>query len=123
MIKNFSKSLHFTIFVMLLLPISFSSNAGWAGNLEVKKMFGNSKIFFGVNTPPSDTCDYHGRDFIFDATTEGGKNMLSMLIAAYMADKKVDVWYTSSSLPGTTDKNGCNRNTMAVMTQVGFSEE
>lgn len=123
MIKNFSKLLHFTIFVMLLLPISFSSNAGWAGDLEVKKMFGNSTIFFGVSTPPSDTCDYYGRDFTFDATTEGGKNMLSMLIAAYMADKKVDVWYAPSSLPATTEKSGCNPNTIAVMTQVGFSEE
>lgn len=105
--------------------VSFSSLswADFAGNLQIQKLFGNSKILFGVNTPPPSTCDYFGRQFQFDATTEGGKNMLSILLAARMSGESIDIWYTPSSTPNTTEDTGCNpNNSIAVLTQVGFSK-
>ncbi|WP_155761643.1 hypothetical protein [Alteromonas mediterranea] len=109
----------------LLLTLSLSSffcKADYAGNLKVKKLFGNGSILFGVSTPPPNTCDYFGRHFKFDATTDGGKNLLSILLAAHLSDKNVDVWYLPSKLPGSSEDNGCNpHDTLAVVTQIGFA--
>ena len=78
-------------------------------------------IKFGVNNADTtNTCSIYGRHFQFDATTEGGKNMLSILLAASMAGKKINVWYTASSAPGTNNTNGCNDSSIAVLTQIGL---
>ncbi|WP_218419953.1 hypothetical protein [Alteromonas lipotrueae] len=111
------------VIFFLFVSFSFFCEADYAGNLKVQKLFGNSNILFGVSAPPLNTCDYFGRHFKFDATTDGGKNMLSILLAAHLSDRNVDVWYVPSKLPDSNEENGCNANdTLAEITQIGFSK-
>ncbi len=82
-------------------------------------MLGGDFVEFAVSVPPGNTCSSWGYHFRFDATTPGGKNMLSILLAAKMANKRVNVWYTPSSAPGTDQASGCNAGTAAVLTSIG----
>ena len=110
---------------ILILSLFFATtvNAAWLGEKTPIYIYGSSIVSFGIANPPSkDLCSYWSRNFRFDATTEAGKNMLSILLAAKMANKKIDVWYTPSTAPGTNQANGCAHNTMAVLTNIGISE-
>lgn len=109
-------------FLLSLTLFIGTANAAYIGNVESKKMFGSTAILFGVANPPTDTCDYFGRHFYFDATTDSGKNMLSMLLAAEMANRKINVWYVESTAPQTTEKNGCVQSSMAKVESIGFSD-
>ena len=108
---------------LLLLALSSSYvYAGYRGNVDVFGLFGASEMKFGIeNAPTSNTCSYFERHLKFDATTDAGKNMLSILLSASVADKSVNVWYTDSSAPGTDETNGCSPSSMATLTAVGFS--
>ncbi len=108
------------IFCLLIILASFSSNAAYIGNQTPSMMFGAGTIKFGVNGPPSDTCDYFSRQFKFDATTESGKNILSIQLAAMMSKKEIDIWYTPSTTPGTTKDNGCIVGTLATINEIGI---
>ena len=103
--------------------LTVNAYAGYSGNHTISGFFGADTIKFGVdNRTTSDTCAYWGRHFKFDATTAAGKNILSILLAAKMANKKITVWYTASTAPGTTESNGCNPNTMATINEIGFTD-
>jgi hypothetical protein len=117
---NFMK--HMLVGLALGIGTSFAASAAYTGNQSVKKIFGSGSINFGVSAAPEDTCNYYGRHFTFDATTEAGKNMLSILLAAHLSKKEVDVWYTPSSVPSKTNEDGCTSSNMAVMFHVGFSQ-
>jgi len=103
--------------LFFLLLISCTSNAGSSGEHDIKMMFGSDIIMFGTSTPPADTCSHHGRHFKFDATTESGKNLLSILLAAKLANKKIDIWYKESTAPG---KVGCNSNEVSEVINIGI---
>jgi hypothetical protein len=82
---------------LALIFVSLPSNAGYIGNQSISNLYGAGNIKFGINNPPSDTCGFYGRHFVFDATTKAGQNMLTILLAAKMANKNVDVWYIAST--------------------------
>lgn len=104
---------------LLCIPIA---NANYLGGKVPIYIYGNSNISFGIKNPPLNyVCSYYSRNFTFDATTEAGKNMLSILLAAKMANKKIDIWYQPSSKPGTTHKNGCG-GAIAVVWAIGIAE-
>lgn len=110
----------------LVILFSLSSNlavADYVGGSTISKLYGAKNMRFGVdNASTQNTCDYWGRQFIFDATSESGKNMFTIIIAANMAGKKVDIWFTPSLSPDTDQDSGCNGSTMAVVTSVGFTQ-
>lgn len=108
------------IFVILTL-VSISSQAEHVGDQMTLGIYGGDQIRFGITNPPADTCSYFGRHFVFDATTEKGKNMLSILLAAEMSGREVDVWYTPSTTPGTVNGAGCGQNTLAIVTAIGLN--
>lgn len=54
-------------------------------------MYVNSFVYFGVDQEPGGACNYFGRHFRFDKTTEAGKSMLSVFLAAGMGDRKVSI--------------------------------
>ena len=108
------------LIALLTLCIPMVANAAYIGNQTPAKLFGAASMHFGISSPPADTCDYFGRHFTFDATTAGGKNMLSILVAATMAKKNIDIWYEVSTTPGTTEKNGCTYNTLAKINLIGL---
>lgn len=108
-----------TFAIILLIPAT--SFAGYVGNVLPSNMFGAKTIKFGVNNPPSDTCNYYNRHFAFDATTDEGKNILSILLAVMMSGRVVDVWYTASTAPGSNQNSGCKESTMAVVTSIGIN--
>ncbi|GAA6168931.1 hypothetical protein [Sessilibacter corallicola] len=108
--------------MLFLLLMSISSSAAFIANTSTKNMYVNSFVYFGIDNAPEDTCNYFGRHFRFDATTEAGKNMFSVLLAAEMADRKIAIWYTESSVAGTNETNGCHQGNMALVSQIGFIE-
>lgn len=111
------------LLALLFFFISIPAYADYVGGVTPKKIYGNGLIRFGMDTPPANTCEYFGRHFEFDATTEGGKVLMSMLLAAHLSKQKLDIWYTPSSAPGDTHDENCVPNqTMAVITQLGFAE-
>ena len=106
----------------IVIFLSTVSEAAYVGGQSISKLYGSSAIKFGISNPSSDTCSYYGRQFIFDATTDKGKNILSILLAAKMANKNINVWYTASSQPGTDEKSGCNGSTLATVADIGISD-
>lgn len=101
--------------------LSFESFAGYVGNQNPISIFGSGIIKFGVDNPPDDTCEYFNRTFKFDATTDNGRNILSFLLAAKMAGKSINIWYTPSSKPGTTSSDGCSISNMATVNEIGIN--
>ena len=81
------------VFIALVLCFSIQCHAAYLGGATPSKMYGAGTILFGVdNEDSTKVCDYWGRSFKFDATTASGKNMLSILLSATLAGKKVDIW-------------------------------
>jgi hypothetical protein len=111
-----------TIIVIASLLFISTANAGYLGGKTPLYIYGSKGVAFGIakQNLPKDLCSYWGRQFTFDATTESGKNMLSILLAAKMANKKIDIWYRASKAPGTSHTNGCKHSTMAVLTMIGI---
>ena len=107
---------------LALIFVSLPSNAGYIANQSISKFYSSSYIKFAINNPPSDTCVYFGRHFMFDATSKKGQNMLSILLAAKMANKNLNIWYVASTKKGTDENSGCNDDTLAKLTGVGFSD-
>lgn len=101
---------------------SLSASAGYQGQVKIKKMYGSTYISFGSSSQPSGTCDYFGRYFRFNATTPAGQNLLSILIAAELANRDVDIWYTESLQLGTGQISGCTQEKMAVVYGVSLSD-
>ena len=109
-------------FVLILLS-SLSWSDEYSGGHTIKKLYGSSYITFGIDNAPNDKmCNYHGRHLTFDATTDKGRNILSILLAAHLSGKNIDVWYIPSSAPGSDSGSGCAHATLAEVTQVGFSD-
>lgn len=103
------------------LLMSSASYAAYIGQVTPTRMFGSNVILFGITeTPPADTCTYFRRQFKFDATTPGGKNMLSILMAAKLANQKVDIWYAASPTANTTETDGCTSATVATISSIGI---
>lgn len=48
-------------------------------------------------------------------------DMLSMLLAAHLAGRTINVWYTASAAPGTNKNNGCTDETMATLNRIGVN--
>lgn len=98
----------------------------WIGSQTLgPRIYGGGWIKFGVTggIPPY-TCDFYGEQFVFDARTPEGKNMLSVLIAANLAGKKVDVWYLhgpDSGAYGLRD-NQCDETKMAQVFRIGIRD-
>ena len=109
-------------FLTLVCCLLFSTaeSADYAPDLEVTLIHVRDFVEFSVSVPPGNTCSLWGYHFRFDATTPGGKNMLSILLAAKLAGKRVNVWYTPSSAPGADQTSGCNLGTAAVLTTIGL---
>lgn len=76
--------------------------------------------YVGFVAQPADTCDNWSEHVKFDSTTDGGKNMLTVLIAAKLADRGINLWYFPSQAPGTNQANGCTQEVMAVLAGIGL---
>lgn len=104
-----------------LLFMSTSSFAAYTSAKTPIKLYGADFFYFGIEeNAPSDTCDHHSRKFKLDVTENKGKNMLSLLLAAKLANKKIDIWYTASTTPGTNKDTGCTQSTMAEVFYIGI---
>ena len=113
--------MHFRkILLTIILLFTNGATAEYAGWRTPSLIFGSEIIRFGVDNPPADTCDYFNRQFRFDATTEGVKNMLSILLAARLASKEIEIWYSPSSKPGTNHTNGCADTDIARVYHIGI---
>lgn len=118
------KTLIKMILLSMVLTASFAVSASYIGGKTTYSVYGNDYISFGVDAPPTNSvCDYHGRQFRFNAKTDKGKNMFAMLMAAELANRKISVWYTNSTAPGTDESSGCTTSTMAVLTAIGFADQ
>ncbi len=108
--------------LLLFLGMSMTSNSASlsAGGLTISRLATGTVTTVSVTGAPNETCDYWGARFHFESESEAGKNMLSLLMAAYVSGKKVIIWYNSSTAPGTNQSTGCTRETMSTVFQVAF---
>lgn len=109
------------VFFLIIVFFSLESAfAGWAGNLKVNRVYTGSSghTNFGTTTMPSGTCSNWGEFFAFDSKTEGGKNMLSIILAAKVSGQSIDVWFTDSTTPGKDQNSGC---ALSTLNAVGLS--
>lgn len=109
------------IILILGVLFGFSANASEYGIGLVDRVYTgtDNMTLFGLKTQQPNTCVFWSEHFIFDSSTSSGKNMLSIILAAKMANKSVHVWYEPSSAPGTNQTNGCDRTTLSVLNSVG----
>ena len=101
-----------------LLLSAAQAHAGWIGGVDIAdtNVGADGTAFLGLTTPPPNSCNFWAWHFRFDATTSGGKSLLALVLTAKTANKKVNVWYTDSTAPGTNQTNGCNGNSIGVLT-------
>ena len=69
----------------------------------------------GLSTQPPNTCSYWDAHVRFDHTTADGKAWLASLLLAHATGRQIDVWYTNSGTPGTTN-SACT--SMAAVTGI-----
>ena len=77
-------------------------------------------VYFGVMEDMPQTCKYYNEQFRFDSNTAGGKNILSVLLSSIHTDKRVQVWYRESPLPGTNQATGCVGGQVAIVFALGI---
>lgn len=102
---------------LLLAAGQLHADNGYVANVTVQSIntVSTGFVLFNVaGATPAGTCTYFGFNFRFDGTTAGGKAMLSNLLAAYSAGKSINLSYTNSTAPGSTDANGCTEAAMAA---------
>jgi hypothetical protein len=111
--------LFFVVASLLFLNSAYADE--YAGDLNVGRVHVVNEVCrFGIIGTAQNVCSSYNRHFQFSVTTNQGKLMLSMIIGAKLAGKKIAVWYTPSSVPGTNESTGCGDGTMAVLTQVSL---
>lgn len=98
--------------------------AGYVEGQDLNRVYVASDGFayFGTATQPAATCYYFGEYFRFDIRNDTGKGMLSVLLAAKTAQKKVVIWYNDSTASGSNQTNGCWTNTLSVVTGIGVNQ-
>lgn len=118
--------------ILLILSCN-TAMADWAGSVKIKKIYTNAlgEVWIKTREQPPNTCSYLSWYFKFDGTTEGGKNMLSTLLAAYTSEipqtfktsrfkPKVGILYQPSLTPGTDENSGCEAATLAVVDAIAL---
>jgi len=98
---------------LLIITILFSNMAYaetvWVPNLTIDKLrIEEASTYIKTTIQPSNTCSNYGYYVTFNHTTESGKAFLSALLTAKASSTTVQLWYTSSTAPGTTHQNGCS---------------
>ena len=105
------------ILTLCLFAFSNVSLADYATGQRIEKIYSSAtgEVRIRTESQPSNTCSYYGWYFTFDSTTDGGKSLLSLILAAKATDSTLEIWYTTSLAPGTDETNGCYNN-LAVLT-------
>ncbi|MEJ1363508.1 MAG: hypothetical protein RPU42_00160 [Candidatus Sedimenticola sp. (ex Thyasira tokunagai)] len=111
----------FCVLILLFLSIN-NCFADYSGNHGINNLYTtkDGQVSLGFNTQPTNTCNFYGWYIIFDASIAGGKNMLSILLAAKASSKSVNIWYTASTASGTNQNTGCNESSMAKLDGVAI---
>jgi hypothetical protein len=86
---------------------SFAQAAGWVSNQTVTNMWvGGSDVYGGANGRAFiELSSYPGKLFSVYLDDEGRKAIYTTAITALLNKKKVDVYYTSTSITGDTPIN------------------
>lgn len=114
----------YTTLIFILLVVAQAANAanaaGYAGKLSVNRIrMDDPMVYFGTTPQPASTCSNWGEYFKFNHTTPAGKSFLSTLLMAKASGKLIDVWYMESGAPGTDQSNGCDKDSLALLTGIG----
>lgn len=102
-----------------LSSLAYAEN--YAGDLSVGRVHLDNEIcYLGITGSIDGVCSSYDRHLKFSVSSNQGKLMYSLIVGAKLAGKKIDIWYTPSSTPGTNESTGCGPSTMAVLTQVSL---
>jgi len=112
----------YLFFLMLLSFPMVSQAATYVGGVAIERIWGGTSIVITPDKAPADTCSAYGARFSFDSTTPRGNTLRALLLAAYMGNKKIDIWYTPSSAPGKNETNGCDEGSIAIVHDIGFEQ-
>ena len=105
----------------LILSFAMPAYAGYgAGVINRFYVSSNGWVYFGLENQLSNTCNYWSEQFRFNTSSAGGSNMLSVLISAKIAGKKVTVWYSNSSAPGSDQTSGCLGDAISTLNGIGI---
>ena len=80
---------------------------------------GETQVWIST-APHANTCSCWGLTFRFPLSQANANQMLSILLSAKATGKTVDLWFLSSSVPGTTEPT-CGETSMAIISRVGLS--
>jgi hypothetical protein len=111
------------IFFACVLMAAQSTWAAYVDSVTVTRVHTRSDglVFISVSNPPADTCRWYGEHFTFNVDSAAGRAMLSNLLAAKAAGKKVTLWYYSSPAAGANETNGCDQGKISLVSGVGNS--
>lgn len=108
------------------IGIALCAQSAWAQYAGVQQLarvrLNGTEVWVGTVAQPGATCAMWGEYFKFDHTTTQGKSILAFLLSAKASGKAVDLWYTVSSTPGTTQENGCTTSTISVLNGVAIRD-
>ena len=117
------KKVKMLILAMFLVTLASSAYAvNYAGDLDIRRVrVVGDIVAFGTAQQPTQTCNYFGYYFQFDVSTFGGEKMFSIISQAKVLGKKLEVWYSPSTAPGTNYTNGCTEPAIAIVRGVAFN--
>jgi len=121
MIKRALVSVVVLLSLIATPPIAVAQTAASAGGNITFIGTGASSalVVFGVTPVPAGTCTMYGNyQFIFDASTPGGKNMYALLLELRALGHTVGFDYLYSTTPGTTQTNGCTQSTLSAVNSI-----
>lgn len=109
--------------ILMAANPAFSADS-WTSSKTISAVttYADGFVMFNVQgSLPTNTCSYFGSAFKFDANTNGGKILLSTLLAAAASGRTINISYTNSGAPsGSTDTSGCTKENMAVAWAITF---
>lgn len=110
------------VLVLTVLATNKADASSYAGALTIVRIRVISGIcYFGVTTPPLNTCSNWTDNFRFSMADANGKTMFNMISLAKLSSKKIEVWYIPSTAPGRDQSGGCTEAAMAIPFGIGFN--
>lgn len=111
-----------SIGAMTLCAMSPAS-AGYFGPQSVERMrVHETYTMLRISGSPPNVCTNYGDQLMVDNSVAYGKQVIAVVLAAQLSNRRIVVWYNDSTAPGTTETNGCTGSSLAKITGVQLAD-